>query len=85
MVVILNFALIYFGRVPSSAIELREQYQLYFINLLINYLIIYQMMMNRLTHTAFKGVFQQPLFFFSAKKKQMELTLRTPYRILPKI
>lgn len=37
------------------------------------------MMMNKLINPALKGVFQQPVFFFSAKKKQMELTLRTPY------
>jgi hypothetical protein len=36
-------------------------------------------MMNKLINPALKGVFQQPVFFFSAKKKQIELTLRTPY------
>ena len=36
--------------------------------------------MNKLVNPAFKSLLNRPLFFFSAKKKQMELTLRTPYR-----
>jgi hypothetical protein len=36
------------------------------------------MIVNRLINPALKGLLQQPLFLFS-KKKQLELTLRTPY------
>jgi len=40
------------------------------------------MIANRFFNSALKTMSQQPVFFFSAKKKQIELTLRTPYSIL---
>ena len=39
------------------------------------------MILNRLTNSATRSLLLQPAFCFSAKKKQIELTLRTPYRI----
>ncbi len=38
------------------------------------------MIMNRLMTTAFRQPFSMA-YMFSTKKKQMELTIRTPYRI----
>ena len=38
------------------------------------------MIVNRLFNSAAKNMVLQPAFCFSAKKKQIELTLRTPYR-----
>jgi len=43
------------------------------------------MLMNKLVNPLFRSTLHGPQFFFSAKKKQMELTLRTPYRINPSI
>lgn len=40
------------------------------------------MLANKLFNSALKPLTASPLFAFSAKKKQIELTLRTPYRTL---
>lgn len=41
------------------------------------------MLSNRfLNNSVLKTMSQQPLFLFSVKKKQLELTLRTPYRTI---
>ena len=42
--------------------------------------IITIMIVNRLLAQSTKNLLLQPAFFFSAKKKQLELTLKTPYR-----
>jgi hypothetical protein len=39
------------------------------------------MIANRLFGSSLKTLTASPFFAFSAKKKQIELTLRTPYRI----
>ena len=41
------------------------------------------MLMNKLVNPLYRSTLHGPQFFFSAKKKQMELTLRTPYRTTP--
>ena len=38
------------------------------------------MLANKFGSPALRSLFLQPSFCFSAKKKQIELTLRTPYR-----
>lgn len=39
------------------------------------------MIASKLTNPILRGLLQPPSFMFSTKKKQIELTLRTPYRI----
>jgi hypothetical protein len=39
------------------------------------------MIANKFTNPALRNLFLSPSFLFSVKKKQLELTLRTPYRI----
>jgi hypothetical protein len=41
------------------------------------------MLANKFGSPALRSLFLQPTFAFSAKKKQIELTLRTPYRTPP--
>jgi hypothetical protein len=38
------------------------------------------MLANKFASPVLRGLFLNPAFSFSAKKKQIELTLRTPYR-----
>ena len=38
------------------------------------------MIANKFTSPALRNLLLSPSFLFSAKKKQLELTLRTPYR-----
>ncbi len=42
-----------------------------------------RMIANKLANPLLRSMLQSPAFMFSAKKKQLELTLRTPYRNLP--
>jgi hypothetical protein len=40
------------------------------------------MLSNRVVNSTFKALLNQQIYLMSVKKKQLELTLRTPYRNL---
>jgi hypothetical protein len=43
------------------------------------------MIANKFANPLLRTLILQPSFLFSVKKKQLELTLRTPYRTCPSI